>query len=442
MEYVHLFAQTFLDTLAMYFLCIFIAKEPFKFNKKMVYWFVLFQLFCIIVRLEIGVDPGYMYNKVAFLNFDILPVNSWFGMVFLLLAMLILNSLYFRLTNVGVLVTTALAFVLWMFIRLFSIVITGLFIETDSFYHMYGYRVLTVLLAFLIYAKLSIALLNAYTARQSMFTKIMLVNTLIAISLLVAYANFDTEVLLKNMLYVIIALSFILLLNIWIVLEQRKTVKREKRVEVIAQYMPVIDELVSEVRARQHEFDNKLLAISSIIETAEDLTTAREQMRAYTKSGIMEENLKEILLSDRKVIAGFLYTKAKLAELKKIELKTEIHTDFEGIYVEEYEMIEVLGILIDNAIEACQSDTLIHVLINKVDEQIEIKVSNPHTVISNTTFLEMFEKGYTTKNIQSNARGFGLYNVKQIALQNGGKLITKNSNIDGRNYVTIGIRLP
>lgn len=442
MEYVHLFAQTFLDTLAMYLLCSFIAKEPFKLNKKMVYWFVLFQLFCIVVRLDIGVDPGYVYNEVAFLNFDILPVNSWFGMVFLLLAMLILNSLYFKLTNIGVLVTTALAFVLWMFIRLFSIVVAGLFIEPDSFYHMYGYRVLTVLLAFLIYMKLSIALLNAYTARQSVFTKIMLVNTFIAVILLVAYANFDTAVLLKNMLYIIIGLSFVLLLNIWIVFEQRETVKREKRVEVIAQYMPVIDELVSEVRARQHEFDNKLLAISSIIETAEDLTIAREQIRAFTKSGIMEENLKEILLSDRKVIAGFLYTKAKLAELKTIKLKTEIHTDFEGVYVEEYEMIEVLGILIDNAIEACQSDTLIHVLINKVDEQIEIKVSNPHTVFSNTTFMEMFEKGYTTKNVQSKARGYGLYNVKQIALQNGGKLITKNSDIDGQNYVTIGIRLP
>lgn len=442
MAYVHLFAQTFLDTLAMYVLCSFIAKQPIKLNKKSVYWFFLFQLFCIITRLEIIVEPGYVYNEVDFMNYDILPVNSWIGMIFLFLAMLILNSVFFKLTNGGVLITTALAFVLWVFIRVVSIVAVSAFVEPDLFYHTYMYRSLTTVLALLIYAKLSVALLNSYTARRSVFTKIMLVNSLFAIILLVIYANFETAILLKNMLYIAIGLSFIMLMNVWIIVEQRNAAKREKRVDVIEHYMPVIDELVSEVRARQHEFDNKLLAITSILETAEDLATAKEEIRSYTKNVVIEENLKEVLLSDRKVIAGFLYTKAKLAEFKKIHMKTEIHTDFQGIHVEEYEIVEVLGILLDNAIEACQPHDDIHVLINRVANQIEIQVSNPHEFMSNTTFMEMFEKGYTTKNRQSKARGFGLYNVKQIALQNGGKLITRNTEIDGRNYVTIGVQLP
>lgn len=442
MAYVHLFAQTFLDTLAMYLLCSFIAKHPIKLNKKSSYWFFLFQLFCIIARLEIFTESGYLYNEVDFMNYDLLPVNSWIGMIFLLLAMLILNSVFFKLTNVGVLMTTALAFVLWVFIRLSSIVAVSAFIDPDLFYHTYIYRGLTALLAFIIYAKLSVALLNAYTARQSIFTKIMLVNTLIAIALLVIYANFDTAILLKNMLYIAIGLSFILLINVWIVVEQRNTAKREKRIDVIEHYMPVIDELVSEVRARQHEFDNKLLAITGIVETAEDLTSVKEQIRSYTQNVVIEENLKDVLLSDSKVIAGFLYTKSKLAGFKKIQMKTEIHTDFQGIRVEEYEIVEVLGILLDNAIEACQPHDEVHVLINRVADQIEIQVSNPHEFMPNTTFMEMFEKGYTTKNFQSKARGFGLYNVKQIVLQNDGKLITKNTEIDGRNYVTIGVQLP
>ena len=123
-------------------------------------------------------------------------------------------------------------------------------------------------------------------------------------------------------------------------------------------------------------------------------------------------------------------------------MKTEIHTNFQRINVEEYEIVEVLGILLDNAIEACQPHDEIHVLINRVEEKIEIKVSNPHIFISNATFMEMFDKGYTTKNVHSKARGFGLYNVKQITLQNGGKLITKNTEIAGHNYVTIGVQLP
>lgn len=442
MAYVHLFAQTFLDTLAMYVLCSFIAKHPIKLNKKSIYWFLLFQLFCIMMRLQFVVEPGYLSNEVDFVNYDILPVNSWIGMLFLLLAMLILNSVFFKLTNVGVLITTALTFVVWILIRMLSIVAVSAFVEPDLFYHTYIYRGLTVLLAFIIYAKLSVALLTSYTARKSVFTKIMLVNTLIALILLVIYANFDAAVLLKNILYIAIAFSFVILINVWIVVEQRSAAKREKRVDVIEHYLPVIDELVSEVRARQHEFHNKLLAITSIVETADDLSSAKEQIQTYTQNVVLTDNLKEVLLSDSKVIAGFLYTKMKLAEMKKIAMKTEIHTNFQQVNAEEYEIVEVLGVLLDNAIEACQPHDEIRVTINRVEEQIEIRVSNPHAFISNATFMEMFEKGYTTKNVQSKARGFGLYNVKQIAEQAGGKLITGNTEIDDRNYVVMGVQLP
>lgn len=442
MVYLHLFAQTFLDTLAMYLLCSFIAKQPVKLTKKSIYWFILFQLFCFMVRLNFIVDSDVFIQQVDFMHYDLLPVNSMSGMIFLLLALLMLNSLFFKLTNTEVMLTTALAFVLWILVRLVSIGIVGLLIDSNLFIYTYSYRGLTILFAYLIYAKFSIALLKSYSAGRSIFTKMMLANTLLVIGLLMVYANFDTAILLKNILYVTIGLSFVLLMNIWIVLEQKNTARREKRVDVIEHYLPVIDELVSEVRARQHEFDNKLLAITSILETAEDLTSAKEQIQQYTNHVVIEGNLKELLLSDSKVVAGFLYTKEKLAALKKIQLKTEIHTGFQDVRVEEYEIVEILGILLDNAIEACQPYDEIHVQINRLADQLEIKVSNPHPHLSNAIFMRMFERGFTTKNIHAKERGFGLYNVKQIVLQHNGKLITKNREVGGRNYVTIGVQLP
>jgi|GEM_PF-338900 len=442
MEFLHLFAQTFLDTLAMYLLSSFIANHQIKLDKNSVYWFLIFQLFCIIVRLEFISDTDIFFNQVDFLNYDILPVNSFDGVVFLLLSMLVLNSLFFKLTNVEVLFTTILAFVLWILIRMFSVVAVGVFMESDLFFYSYLYRMLTVLLTLILYYKLPVVLLNSYIIRKSTFAKIMLVNTLIAILLIVIYANFDTEMLLKNILYIAIVFSFVILFNVWIVYEQNNSVKREKRIDAIEHYLPVIDELVSEVRTRQHEFNNKLLAITSIVETANDLTTAKEQIQVYTQNVVMTNHLKEVLLSDSKVIAGFLYTKMKLAEAKKIHMKTEIHTNFQQLKIEEYEIVEVLGILLDNAIEACQPHDEIHIAIDRIEEKIEIRVSNPYAFISNAMFMEMFDKGYTTKNVQSKSRGFGLYNVKQIVLQSGGKLITSNTEVDGRNYVTIGVQLP
>ncbi len=185
-----------------------------------------------------------------------------------------------------------------------------------------------------------------------------------------------------------------------------------------------------------------MLAITSIVETAEDLTGVKEQIRMYTQNVIMADNLRDVLLTDSKVIAGFMYTKMKLAEVKKIKMKTEIHTNFQQLNVEEYELVEVLGILLDNAIEACQPYDKINVSMNRVEGRIEIRVSNPYTFISNATFMKMFEKGYTTKNGRVSERGFGLYNVKQIVEHWGGKVIMGNAEIDGQNFVTIGVQLP
>lgn len=441
MEFLHLFAQTFLDTLAMYLLCSFIAKHQIRLDRQSVYWFLFFQLLCIGVRLEFIAETDIIFHQVDFLNYDILPVNSLGGILFLLLSMLILNSLFFKLTNIGVVITTILTFVLWILVRMFSVAVVGIFMEPDVMLFSYVYRVLTVILTLIIYYKLSITLLNAYIVRKSTFAKIMLVNTLVSVLLLVIYMNFETTILLKNIVYFVIVFSFVIIINFWIVYEQSNSVKREKRVDAIEQYLPVIDEMVSEVRARQHEFNNKLLAITSIVETADDLTSMKEQIRIYTKNVVMVDKLNEVLLSDSKVIAGFLYTKMKLAELKKIQMKTKVHMNFQQIHVEEYEIVEVLGVLLDNAIEACQPDDKIYVQIHRVDKKIEIKVSNPHRYIAKSTFIKMFDKGYTTKNMQSKTRGFGLYNVKQLVLQYDGKLITSNREIDGHNYVTIGIQL-
>lgn len=441
MTFIHLYLETFLDALAMFLLCSGIANHKIKFDKYSIYWFLLFQLYCIIIRLNFVIGGTQVFD-LDFLNYDILPVNSIDALVFLMLSILVLNSLFFKLTNVGVVFTTILSFVLWIIIRIFSIVMINLFANPDLFYYVYLFRVLTVVLGFIFYRNLFAILLNSYILRKNIFTKIILVNTLIALLLLVVLTNFDTKILLKNIFYIAIALAFVIMINVWIVYEQRSSIKREKRMDVIEHYIPVIDELVSEVRVRQHEFDNKLLAITSIVETADDLNSVKEQIQMYTENVVMADSLKEVLLGDSKVISGFLYTKMKLAELKQLKMRTEIHANFRNLIVEEYEIVEVLGILLDNAIEACHPPDEIKVLINRVDGKIEIEVSHPHAFISNTRFLQMFEKGYTTKNKQSNTRGFGLYNVKQIVMQCGGKFITRNTEVNNRNYVTIGVKLP
>ena len=234
----------------------------------------------------------------------------------------------------------------------------------------------------------------------------------------------------------------LLVINIWSIVSQRNVINQQKRVEVMEQYIPVIDDLMSEVRARQHEFNNKLLAIYSILETADSLDDAKLKVGTYSKDVLMDDSIKELFICDNKVISGFIYSKIKLANLKNINIELNICASLKKIYTEEYEIVEILGILIDNAIEASKSGDTIFIKMNKIDDKLEVTVCNPHPQLSNTEFMELFEKGYSTKDNGSKHRGYGLYNVKLITEKCRGKIIFKNTNIENINYLNIGVLIP
>ena len=49
---------------------------------------------------------------------------------------------------------------------------------------------------------------------------------------------------------------------------------------------------------------------------------------------------------------------------------------------------------------------------------------------------QMFRRGWSTKANQG--RGYGLFNVRRMVEQHGGKIIVKNEEKNGNNYLTIG----
>ena len=146
------------------------------------------------------------------------------------------------------------------------------------------------------------------------------------------------------------------------------------------------------------------------------------------------------MVIDNKVIAGFIYSKLKLAKLRNITLDVNIGTKLDKLPIEEYELIEILGILIDNAIEASVFNDVIYLDINKNNDSLEVLLRNPYKYTSNLEFSKMFELGYSTKS--KNSRGYGLYNVKNIVQNNKGNILFSNSTINNNNYITIGVSLP
>lgn len=436
-----IYFQILLDTIIMLVLCYALAGHPLRLEKKVLIWFLCFHGLCVLFRYQGSSIPGFEIN-----NYDLLPVNNPVLLFMLFLGVLILNSSLIRpLSDMKAVVVTFFSFLIWILVRTFSIAATGFLIDQESALFPYIHRGGTLILALAIYYVLIIKRGYSFLGEYSgVFTKIMLIQSTLVVFVMITYANFETSFVTQNLLFILIVFSLVISMNLWIIYEQNKRSRHEKRVSAIEQYLPVIDELVSEVRARQHEFHNKLLAIHSIVETAPTLSEARTQIGTYTKDVMMQNEVREILQLDSKVIGGFLYTKIKIAELKKITLTPHVHTLFSQVQTEEHQLVEILGVLIDNAIEASYpgDKIVVSVIRNQEKSFTEINVMNPHPPKSSTELMQMFSKGYTTKSQAHGNRGYGLYNVKQIVLQQKGKIITRNTEIEGIPYLSIGVQIP
>ena len=72
---------------------------------------------------------------------------------------------------------------------------------------------------------------------------------------------------------------------------------------------------------------------------------------------------------------------------------------------------------------------------------MELLVKNPAPAMSNTEFMALFQKGFTTKSSHE-GRGFGLYNILRSMERDHGKIVTRNEQIAGENHVVFGVLLP
>lgn len=202
------------------------------------------------------------------------------------------------------------------------------------------------------------------------------------------------------------------------------------------QYLPMVEELVESVRARQHEYNNRMMAISAAMVTSETLEEAQRKVAELAGQVSLETTDRELLKCDSKVLCGMLFGKVKQAQLHHIQLQISITGSFLHRSLSESDWVDLLGILLDNALEAASAGDLIFLQAEEEEGALCLLVSNPCPPMSRTEMAQMFRRGWSTK--AERGRGYGLFNVRRMVEQHGGKIIVKNEEKNGQNYLTIG----
>ncbi len=226
--------------------------------------------------------------------------------------------------------------------------------------------------------------------------------------------------------------------------------KQESEIQMYQMYTKPLEELIREIRARQHEFRNHLNAILNMHLTVDNYDELVRTQADYILSVAddRKNSYMPLLRISDKILAGFLYTKLVTAT-KDVDFSIEIGANQIVTNALEKDIVEVIGTLIDNAVDACDPQNRAIKLFlssygaetkDSVDDKLIFEIMNEHPPIPMKELTRFFERGYSTKSTKGN-RGYGLYNARRIIKQYNGEITLENRTLQGRNYICFHIEL-
>ena len=223
-------------------------------------------------------------------------------------------------------------------------------------------------------------------------------------------------------------LSFVSLLayfsiNIYSLTRVMKLNLTTKKLESAESYNNTLHILHDNVRGFKHDFDNIVTTIGGYIRT-EDMKGLKKYYLQLEDDCQRVNNLyllnPEIINNDG--IYNLLTKKYNEAEEKDIKVNITFLLDLSTLHMKIYEFARILGILLDNAIEAsseCEEGIINLTFRNDSKNSRELIIIENTYNDKNLDTEKIFEKGVSGKD---NHPGLGLWEVR--------KLIKKNNNIN------------
>ncbi len=200
--------------------------------------------------------------------------------------------------------------------------------------------------------------------------------------------------------------------------EQKKS-DLELKLKNAENYNKYITSLYDEIKGFKHDFYNIINCISGYIQ-ADDMKGLKDYFSSIEKDILKTKNL-ELLnptIINNPALYNLICTKYQKATSLGISFNLDIFSNFDNLNIPIYKLSRILGILLDNSIEAAKdsSEKIINIIFREYHKQrfqiisIENTYSNKNIDIS-----KIFKKGCSSK---QNHSGIGLWEVKKIISEN------------------------
>ncbi|CAG2140835.1 quorum-sensing sensor histidine kinase AgrC [Staphylococcus epidermidis] len=299
-----------------------------------------------------------------------------------------------------------------------------------TIFHLLIYIILSLILAHLFkHLLIKLRYIYLYISKRYYF----IISFVLAIAFIYFYIISQTNLQENNSLkfYAIIFVSVIVFLSLVILLlsafalREMKYKRKLQEIEAYYEYTLRIESINNEMRKFRHDYVNILTTLSDYIRE-DDMPGLRKYFNENIvpmKDKLKTRSIKMNGIEKLKVreIKGLITTKIIQAQEKRIPISIEVPDEIDRIDMNTVELSRIIGIIVDNAIEASENleEPLINIAFIDNEESVTFIVMNK---CSNDIpkIHELFEQGFSTK---GDNRGLGLSTLKELTDSNENVLL-------------------
>jgi two-component system CitB family sensor kinase len=220
------------------------------------------------------------------------------------------------------------------------------------------------------------------------------------------------------------------------------TIRDRTEMEALLRQLDSVESIMTALRAQEHEFSNRLHALSVLLELGEIAKATSYAGQLTNQATLVADDVRARI--GPPVVAALLLAKMTVAAERGVEVR--LHPDSRVLTGtgDHTALLTVLGNLVDNAVDAVADGPgqtharQVIVRITETEQDVNLSVWDNGPGIPNDRLEQVFVDGYSTKAPRGGLRrGLGLALVHRLVARSGGSIVVTSQ--DGTRF---DVRLP